>query len=160
MREIPLTKGYVALVDDEDYDRVSQFKWCVSERKTRNYALNRKTGLLHRFILNVTETHIQVDHDNLNGLDCRRENMRLATNSKNQANQNKETSRKTSSKYKGVCFFKRTRKWTAYCAKDKKTHYLGYFASEVEAAEAYDIAAVELHGEFARTNFDVVPDMV
>src|SRR6266404_7885280 len=138
MREIKLTKGYTALVDDDDYDRVSEFKWCVNvtRHSDKVYAMtgsgcSRKT--LHRFILNLGPSTPFVDHINGEGLDCQKSNLRIATQSQNQGNRRKQSAL-VSSRYKGVSWAKRESKWRAVI---QHTH-LGLFASEKEAAMAYD----------------------
>src|SRR4051812_204373 len=90
VREIPLTQGYVALIDDEDYERVAARKWHVTNTgKSTPYAgtmvRRGKRIRLHRFLLDAP-AGLLVDHRNRNGLDCRRENLRLATHAQNQSN--------------------------------------------------------------------------
>src|SRR5580658_2281017 len=96
MKIVKLTKGYEAVVDDEDFLRVSQFKWHVAEIKrrdgsVRNVYARRSTGkytnqLLHRFILGIDDPTIEVDHRDNYGLNCRRGNLRVATGSQNYGN--------------------------------------------------------------------------
>lgn len=160
MKEIPLTKGKVALVDDEDYERLVAFKWqaTCNSRKRRWYAtcnINLPNGQqtktrMHRFILNAPKD-LQVDHQNGDGLDNRRNNLRLATNSQNQ--QNRSLSPSSTSGFKGVSFH---RGWNLYRARiylDRKQISLGYFADARSAAIAYDASARKLFGKFAKTNF-------
>lgn len=162
MKTIPLTKGRVALVDDEDYERVSNHNWCALNHSTRNkttYAyrltkvsekdISTKGVLLHRFILGITDPKIQIDHNDLNGLNCQKYNMRIATSSQNNANKKG----RGKSKYRGVSFHKASRKWVATIKKYKKQIHLGLFDSEDASAKAYDLKAKELHGEFANLNF-------
>lgn len=98
-----------------------------------------------------------VDHINGNGLDNRRENLRIATMSSNQWNQRKQR-RCTKSKFKGVGLDDRTNKWSADIRAYKQRFYLGSFVLEEDAAMAYDAAARKLHGEFARLNFPTVEE--
>jgi hypothetical protein len=93
-----------------------------------------------------------VDHKNLNTLDNTRTNLRLATRSQNMFNRNKIKSN-TSSRFRGVCFDKRRKKWCAYITVEGKRIWLGTFDNEIDAAMAYDAAAKKYHGEFARLNF-------
>jgi hypothetical protein len=150
---IPLAGGHFALVDDEDYERVSALKWHLSPTgygAARTPRPERKLVQLHRFILNPPDD-MQVDHINGNGLDCRRENMRLATHQQNQ--QNRPGEKRRLSKYKGVWLDDRYRKpWRAQIKADRTRYDLGRFASEDDAARAYNDAAKKLHGEFAWLN--------
>lgn len=150
MREITLTQGYVTVVDDEDYERLSVYHWRALRSRSTTYAVRsagRGTVMMHREILGVDT---QVDHQNGSGLDNRRQNLRAATTSQNGMNRRKA---KGSSRFKGVAFDRRTRNWQAYIKVDGKTNFLGRFSSEEEAARAYDEAANASFGEFARLNF-------
>ena len=154
MKEIPLTRGKVALVDDEDYERVSKFKWhCTSEgyAATTLPRLNghRKTVWMHRYIMNAPDG-IEVDHVRSGGLDNRRENLRLASHTQN--TMNRPSDRGSLSRYKGVSFFKDGKKWHAEIQAHGKRIYLGRFISEIDAAIAYNEAAKKHHGEFAVLN--------
>ena len=105
---------------------------------------------MHRLIINVPQ-EMQTDHINRNGLDNRRENLRICTQMQN--NQNCKPHKNSSSIFKGVHWSKWTRKWMASIMQDYKNMYLGYYDSEIEAAKTYDRKAKELFGKFARTNF-------
>lgn len=149
-REIPLTRGFVAIVDDDDYVVLSQHKWCFDG----DYAMRRPTwkgkGIyMHRIIANAPADRL-TDHINGNKLDNRRVNLRFATNKENVRNGHK---RKGSSRYKGVHYFKRERTWQASITVNYKTVHLGYFKDEDAAGRAYDQAAQQYFGEFARLNF-------
>ena len=154
-REISLTQGKVALISDEDYEKVSAYRWYANGYKRGRYWYavhnegqhpNLKATLLHRFILDAPKGMV-VDHINGNGLDCRRENMRLCTNTENIRNQKP----RRLGEYKGVQ--RRGRGWDALITVNYKVVSLGRFASEEAAARAYDAAAKKYHGEFARLNF-------
>jgi hypothetical protein len=150
MREIILTKGQIALVDDEDYWRLMQYKWYTLQGGGGHlYAFNVEKGLMHQFIIN---SEYMVDHKDRNGLNNQKSNLRECTPSKNQANRIKETLRKTTSKYKGVYWYSSKGRWRAIITKDSKRYHLGYFKSENEAAIAYNSKALELFGEFALLN--------
>jgi len=138
-----------ALVDDEDYEWLSQHKWSANPD---GYALSRLGTThgplvrMHRLILSCKN---DVDHINGNRLDNRRQNLRPATRAQNSANQRP---RGGSSKFKGVSWHKKAGKWMAYIMVNYKRVYLGLHVVEEDAARAYDIAAMRLFGEFALTN--------
>ncbi len=157
MKQIPLTQGKFALVDDDVYEWASKYKWytrrkkntCYAERNTGTWPF-RKIVRLHREIMNA-EQGIQVDHINGNGLDCRRTNMRLASNAENQRNRGSQAN--NTSGYKGVVWDNAKRKWRARIRVDGTLVHLGYFSVPEDAARAYDVGARMYHGEFAKTNF-------
>jgi hypothetical protein len=110
--------------------------------------------LMHRLILELDGQNIdglEVDHDNGNRLDNRRENLRPATKSQNMSNRGPFLNNKSG--FKGVCWHKRRQKWIAQIHVSGKRTHLGYFDDPIAAARAYDAAALELHGAFARLNF-------
>ena len=156
-REIPLTQGKFALVDDDVYEWASKYKWYALRRKGTFYARRnawiwpiQKGVLLHREIMQPPHG-VMIDHIDGNGLDCRRANMRLASKAENQRNSRRPSN--NTSGYKGVCWYKPLRKWKASIKHDGKTMHIGYFDDLEAAAHAYDDAARKYHGEFARTNF-------
>lgn len=154
MKEIKLTKGFVALVDDADYEWLNQWKWCAAATKRLWYAIRldsvtQKKVKMHRVIMQAP-AGLHVDHRDANGLNNQRHNLRLATALQNLAN------RRTfehSSIYKGVHWDAERNKWFAQINFNYKKFALGRFDSEVEAALAYDAKARELSGDFARLNF-------
>lgn len=155
MKQIPLTQGKFAKVDDEDYDYLMQWRWQVlHDREGGWYAqttINYATVRMHRLIMKAP-FGTEVDHINSDGLDNRKCNLRFCTRSQNQRNQ--KTRRKgTSSIYKGVWLQRNSKKWQAQITYNRRRIYLGCFTDEIEAAGAYDRRAIELFGEFARTNF-------
>lgn len=124
-------------------------KWHVLKGANTWYAKrNRvKPYMLHGFLTGW----ILVDHINGNGLDNRRANLRLASHAQNHANSQKRKGK--SSPYKGVSWSRSGAKWMATIRSAGKTTYLGVFTNPIEAAKAYDRAASEIYGEFARVNF-------
>lgn len=148
-KEIPLSQGKVALVDAEDYERVSKYKWFANRRGVLWYAI-RTDGRtsLHCFLMDAPK-HLLVDHKNGDGLDCRRKNMRVATKAQN--GMNRRIAADNTSGFKGV--YRRGKKWAAQIYLNKERHYLGAWQTPEEAARAYDEAAKRLFGEFARLNF-------
>lgn len=161
MKEIPLTKGQIALVDDADYEWLNQWKWCyLGERyaaRWDNDANPRQLIYMHRLIMQTPEG-MRTDHINLNKLDNRRNNLRIVTNSQNGMNIPKQPKRCCSSRYKGVSWSKKCSKWQAYITKNRKVTYIGLFTDEIEAARAYDVKAFELFGEFALPNFPLASE--
>lgn len=163
MKEIPLTRGFRALVDDGDYEALSQHTWCVTilMAPRRLAAAMRKEGcrsiLMHREIM-AAPGGVQVDHIHHPDLeakviDNRRGNLRLASQSQNLGNARKLTG--GTSLFKGVWFNKVRNKWYAGIAVSGKRQHLGSFTVEAYAALTYDLAAVRLFGDFALTNFPV-----
>jgi hypothetical protein len=152
-RLIPLTQGRFAIVDAEDYDRLSKHKWHVLKCHRTEYAGSYQDGkyiLMHRVLLNAP-AGLLVDHRDGNGLNNRKANLRLCTHQENIYNQRPRLG--ATSRFRGVCWRKTRRRYEARIQKDGKRYSLGSFADEIEAAVAYDIKAMELFGEFAYLNF-------
>lgn len=155
MKKIPLTQGKFAIVDDEDYELVSQYKWLLSKQsKNCEYAVITKRPRLrmHRLIMGlVPGDGLIVDHINGNGRDNRRANLRVCTHVENIRNM---ATKGGSSLFRGVTRRnqKRGTKWIAQIMVNRKQYYLGIFNTPIDAAKAYNTAAKNFFGEFARLN--------
>jgi hypothetical protein len=157
MAVIPLTQGYEAIVDDMDATRVLAHKWYVRHTARRWFYGEAKIPRrgrvrLHRFILDAPPT-CDVDHVNGNGLDNRRSNLRLASNSQNGANRQLNVNSKSG--LKGVSLLPSGRYHSVIRVRGV-LYRLGTYDTREAAACAYDRAAIEHFGEYARTNFPKV----
>jgi hypothetical protein len=159
VREIKLNRGFVALVDAADFDKVNEFRWTVLQRANDDVTYARrsvggrgqqKSVRMHRFILELKSSDPFVDHIDRNGLNNTRANLRLCTNRENLGNMRKRVG---SSQYKGVRWHTHTRKWEARIRTPEGRKCLGLFACELDAALAYDVAARGVFGAFALINF-------
>lgn len=159
MKQIPLTQGKFAIIDDADYEEINKHKWFANKHGYTYYAARKvrlpngkqTTIKMHRIILGLEfGDPRQSDHRNHNTLNNQRENLRIVTNKQNQ--QNRKPRKHYSSIFKGVSLCKSTQKWQAKIKVNCKTIHLGYFDSEIEAAHIYDKAASEYFGEFAYLN--------
>lgn len=154
-REIQLTQNKVTLVDDSDFEYLNRYKWYFKEGyAARSAWISAKkcqqTVWMHHIIIKVLPG-LEIDHINGNGCDNRRSNLRLCTHKQNSRSCEKHT-RNASSKYKGVCWYKKQRKWRAYIQTAREFIHLGYFDVENDAAHAYNVAALNYFGEFAKPN--------
>lgn len=165
MKYISLNRDYHAMVDDEDFDELSKYKWFISKTPNTIYAKRSikkdtfwSTQRMHNFLIPEAK---RIDHINGNGLDNQRENLRPATpgeNSRNLPNWRKLNK----SGYLGVSWSNSRKKWVASIAKTEggriKHWFLGHFNDPIEAARVRDLSAIELHGEFATLNFPELLD--
>jgi GTP:adenosylcobinamide-phosphate guanylyltransferase len=155
MKEIKLTQDKIALVDDEDFEYLNQFKWCVSKSGHSFYAQTiRKVKIrMHREIMKTQlENNIGkiIDHIDGNGLNNQKYNLRTCTRAENGRNRH---SVNNSSGYLGVFKIKsKKEKWKVQIVVNKKSIYIGTFKDKKDAAKAYNEAAIKYHGEFARPN--------
>ena len=158
MKEIKLSQGKFTIVDDQDFEYLSQWKWYTFKGlntfyAARNIPFNGKQKQLpmHRVIMELNDSQRYIDHIDHNGLNNTRGNLRICSTSQNAMN--RRSARGCSSQYKGVSFNKRAGKFVAYITVNGKILYLGYYIDEAEAAGAYDQAAKEHYKEFANLNF-------
>ena len=145
MKEIPVSNSF-AKVSEEDWELVSKFSWYLSH----GYAIAFDKGTsfsMHKLIMRFPIN--EVDHINNDRLDNQRSNLRLATSSQNKANSIRRIT--ATQKYRGV--YPSGKKWRAALVVNYKYTHLGTFLTEEEAAQAYDLKAREVFGEFATTNF-------
>ena len=151
MRQLLLVNGHIALVDDKDYDFVSQKRWYAGG-PNKSYVVSTANSriTLHRYILNPPKGMV-IDHIDGNGLNCTRANMRVCRHAQNLMNRGKTKNNKSG--YKGVFYFKRDGNWAAQIRANGKNLHLVYFDNPIAAARSYDAAAIKYHGEFAKPNF-------
>lgn len=152
MKKIHLAnnKG-IALVDDEDYDLLNQYKWYnnIGYARTWVYINNKKImKYMHQVLINTIKN--EIDHIDGNGLNNQKDNLRIVTRSQNNMNRTKRKG--TSSKYKGVYFDIKRNKWSTEITFNSKKIFLGRFKDEIEAAKVYNKKAKELFKEYARLN--------
>ena len=165
MVRIDVGKGKITLVDKNKYDLVKGYTWsAVRGQGSKNWyaQTNIKTDkgyttmMMHKLLIDADYSRGEIrDHKNGNGLDNRMDNLRVCRVRDNARNQSGHVDAKWS-KYKGVTFQKaatRNKRWVARIIVDYKQIYVGMFKTEIEAAKAYDMAAIKYHGEFARLNF-------
>jgi hypothetical protein len=159
MKHIELTQGYIALVDDSDFDWINSFKWrahvkykkdgsvqsVYAERTLPRINGKRPMQSMHRLIL---PTELEVDHRDGNGLNNQRGNLREATSLQQKHNSKKKKASTAASQHKGVYWDRKAEKWGASIRHAGKRFFLGYFLEEEEAAIAYNAAAKEYQGEF------------
>lgn len=157
MKEIKLTQGQIALVDDEDYDYLMQWKWYASEFSNTFYAVRSahkfgentrcKRIYMHRTIMGAPQK-LEVDHIDHNGLNNQKNNLRLCSHMDNQRNKMSWSK----SGYSGVHYKKDHKKYIAYICVDHKNIFLGHTETPEMAALLYNIAAIKYFGEFANLN--------
>lgn len=152
VKEIPLQNGMVALVDDEDFERVNKYQWhyAVSSGRTNITISNKKIGVLGRFLLEEDDENIVISFKDKNVLNHQKENLlkvkRATGNVRGRGHRN------STSKYKGVSFDKQTSRWVAQIQYKGKTKKIGRFDTEEEAALAYNSYATETFGKLAFLN--------
>lgn len=160
MKEILLTQNKIALVDDDDYDKINRYKWCANFDGNKWYALRSIRKSTHKTAISMQRELLglefgddsECDHKNGNGLDNQKYNLRICSHAENCRNRKLRIG--CTSKFKGVYWNKQCKKWHSRIQYNFKTIHLGYFNSEIEAAAVYDNAAIKYHGEFAKLNLE------
>lgn len=154
---ILLTKNNVeVIIDDEDFPLIGKSKIWLSigkKRKDNAYIMiykNKKQVGLHRFLMNITDPKIFIDHINGNVFDNRKSNLRICNNKEN--SRNSKLYRNNKSGYKGIMYIETRKKWRAKIFFEGKTIHLGYFNDKLTAAQAYNEAAIRYFGSFAKLN--------
>ena len=154
MKEIPLTQGKYAIVDDSNYRKLIKHKWHLDNRGyARRYSLRGGEVLLMHRVIMKTPRGKDTDHINRDKLDNRRDNLRICTRSQNKMNQLKQSN--NTSGFKGVVLHKDAKKYQAQIIVDKKYIYLGLFNSLREAALVYNDAAKKYFGQYALLNLSI-----
>lgn len=152
--------GMLAIIDAADVPLVTRHRWTVhKDKRSRTFyaqRVERKNGkqrhiFMHRMILGLTDRKVYTDHENHNGLDNRRTNIRIATAQQNAFN--KRAATHGLSQYKGVSWSKSHSKWQVTFTYNRKLRWVGSFDKEIDAATAYDNAVSAYHQQFANPNF-------
>jgi hypothetical protein len=157
MKYIKLTQGKRAMVDDEDFERINQFKWHTAKQRTSNLYARREYAsdgkrmhqYMHCFIMPLF-IGMEVDHIDGDGLNNQKNNLRACTRKENSHNMKVHSNNMTG--YKGVCKYKKWNLWSAMIHSNGKNYYLGCFKNPLDAARAYNDAAIKHHGKFAWLN--------
>lgn len=158
-RRIYIGEGKWAILELPDYYRLCKYKWYVNGNGFKFYAFRNiiigpgKTRMIsmHREVMGFPKGML-VDHRNHDSLDNRRSNLRIATHSQNTCNKQDKRAG-CSSQFRGASWDKKRKYWNVSVVREGKLVFFGRYKNELEAARAYDRAAIKFHGEFARLNF-------
>jgi len=157
MKKIPLSRNMDALVDDEDYEMLSKYKWYATKGANTYYAIRHNPRnkekqtltLMHRFILNVPDGMV-TDHIDQDGLNNQKHNLRICTRTQN--NRNMKLYNSNTSGYRGVYYDNRVNKWYSHIQVNGVALHIGMYFTKEDAAMAYNDAAIKHHGDFASLN--------
>jgi hypothetical protein len=150
-KEIELTQGYKAIVDDDMFDELNKHKWCVHKMRKNNTMYATRLVRIHHIVMGFPEKGYVIDHINGNGLDNRRENLRVITTGQNTTW--RTIQKNNTSGYRGVSWHKAKQRWDAKIKVNGHAIHLGRFINKEDAAHAYDEAAKIYFKEFAKLNF-------
>jgi len=153
-KEIPLTQEKFAIVDYDDYERLSKHKWYTAKNKEKFYARRKEHGVviyLHREVLGITDSKVIIDHINMDGLDNRKSNLRISNHSQNALNTTLRKDNKSG--YRGVSYHIKDKKWVASIRTNNIRKHIGEFDSKEIAAMFYDYEAIKAYGDDAYRNF-------
>jgi hypothetical protein len=157
MKELKLTKGYVAIVDDEDFEIVSQWHWSATKccdkvyaRRTQRYGNKKVQVYLHRYLMNIhlCDKTVFCDHKDRDTMNNQKSNLRVCTAAENQRNKTKK--RNGMHKYMGVSA--NHKRFSASLSLNGKRVYIGTYDTQEEAAIAYNKKKIEVHGDFVNLN--------
>jgi hypothetical protein len=144
-------------IDTDDLNKIKKFNWVIHPKDKKFYISTKmkikgkqKNIQLHRFIMNIYNPNIFVDHKNGNTFDVRKSNLRFCNQYQNR--HNSKIRKDNSSGYKGVYWHKNNNKWCCRIGCNNRKIFLGYFDNKIDAAKTYNKAALKYHGEFARIN--------
>lgn len=149
MEKIPLSRGGYTLVDDENYEFLSQWKWYTGTKGYIQGKIDKIPVLMHRVVTGCKKGEL-VDHRDGDKRNNQKSNLRICSNRENLRNRGKTRANKSG--YKGVHWDKKGKKWNAHIMVNYKSIYLGVYSDKKEAARAYNEAALKYHGEFAKLN--------
>lgn len=156
MKRIPLTRGKFAIVDDDMYDYLNQWKWYAKKMGNGWYAVRgittqagQKHISMHRVIME--NPFSEIDHRDRSTLNNQKSNLRTCSHVQNMANQGTRSTNKSG--FKGVCWDYHANKWRAQLIYKGRKYYLGCYFCIIKAVKAYDRKAAELCGAFAYLNF-------
>lgn len=156
MKEISI-KNIKILIDDDDFERLSKFKWSLGGGRTKDknrypcVSINGRTNYIHRMVLGLKKGDKRfIDHIDRNTYNNQKSNLRIVSRSQNRCNSDREKSNKSG--YKGIHWRPQNKKWYVQIAENGKVHYLGLYEDLNEAIRIYNEASLKYHGKFGFIN--------